>query len=224
MLDSISSQDNALQAAMGNIRADTNGLRSDFEAASSHLIEVDPYRRSSNTDQRRQPGAKVSAVTFAGWGKTGVDLRWHTRSEFWNLTEEQRDKLTEWQGTDAGKTAVKKQRAAQQKKRAAEEGDGSKGSWKKKFKKALSTKKGLSHVMSTLMEVEHESAPLVAALQPTLLPPPTGNAPTAPTATVAAAAPVPAADNLNSATVAQLSSIFPALSTKVKLNLIMRNN
>ena len=50
LLDSITSQDNALQAAMGNICADTNGLRSDFEGASSHLIEVDPYQRSKKSN------------------------------------------------------------------------------------------------------------------------------------------------------------------------------
>ena len=41
LLESINSQDNDLQAAMGNIRSNTNVLRSDFEGSSSHLIEVD---------------------------------------------------------------------------------------------------------------------------------------------------------------------------------------
>ena len=52
LLESISSQDNALQAAMGNIRADTNGLRSDFEASSIHIIEVDPCTHSSNPSNK----------------------------------------------------------------------------------------------------------------------------------------------------------------------------
>ena len=43
LLVSITSQDNALQSAMGNIRADTNGLRGDFGGASIHLVEVDLY-------------------------------------------------------------------------------------------------------------------------------------------------------------------------------------
>ena len=38
LIESITSQDNTLQAAMGNILANTNGLRSYFEVASSHLI------------------------------------------------------------------------------------------------------------------------------------------------------------------------------------------
>jgi len=73
---------------MGNIRADMNNMHSNFEAAASHLIEVDPYHRSSNQQGNNNRGkqANVSAVTFAGRGKTGVDLRWHTRKEFSALT------------------------------------------------------------------------------------------------------------------------------------------
>ena len=40
LLESINCQDNALQAAMGNIRADTNNMRIDFEGAASHIIEI----------------------------------------------------------------------------------------------------------------------------------------------------------------------------------------
>ena len=209
LLDSIVSQDSALQAAMGNIRADTQGLRGDFENAASHLIEVDPYRRASNP-HRGNRNPKVSSVTFAGRGKTGVDLRWHMRKEFRDLISDQKDELVEWQQTDAGKSAVKKQREETDKKRKSSTGNG----WKKNFKKALNTKKGLSHVMSTLMEAEQQSAPLVAALQPTL---PT--APAAASVAAPAATPTPAP-----AQVAQLAATFPALSTKVKLTSILKPN
>ena len=94
LLESISSQDSSLQAAMGNIRTDSRGLRSNFESSSSHLIEVDPYRRS--TARGPQPGGKtanVSGVKFDGRRNSGVDLRWHTRSEFMSLISEQRDEL-----------------------------------------------------------------------------------------------------------------------------------
>ena len=95
LLESINCQESSLQAAMGNIRADTNNMRSNFEMAASHIIEIDPYRRSS-----RQGGtgktATVSSVTFAGRGNTGVDLRWHTRKEFSSLSNEQKDELVAW--------------------------------------------------------------------------------------------------------------------------------
>ena len=60
---------------MGNIRADTNNMCSNFEAAASHIIEVDPYRRASRTHQNKGKHAIVSAITFAGRSETGVDLR-----------------------------------------------------------------------------------------------------------------------------------------------------
>ena len=69
LLESIASQVNSIQAAMGNIWAETNILRSDFEGASSHLIEVDPYWRSTKSNTTKPNPAKVSAVTFAGRGK-----------------------------------------------------------------------------------------------------------------------------------------------------------
>jgi hypothetical protein len=74
LLESISCQDSSLQAAMGNIRADTNGMRGNFETAAGHLIEVDPYRRGTNqANPNKGKQATVSAVTFAGRGRTGVD-------------------------------------------------------------------------------------------------------------------------------------------------------
>ena len=75
---------------MGNIRVDTNGLRSEFESASSHLIEVDKYTRSSNTSNKNQQD-NVSSVTFSGRGQTGVDLRWHAWQEFRELSDAQKD-------------------------------------------------------------------------------------------------------------------------------------
>ena len=78
LLEFITLQDNTLQSAMGNICADTNVLRIGSEGASSHLIEVNPYRRSTKYDQTEPNPVKVSAVTFSGRGKTGVDLRWQT--------------------------------------------------------------------------------------------------------------------------------------------------
>ena len=46
LIDSINCTDNTLQATIGLVRANTNDMRQDFEAAASALIELDPYRRS----------------------------------------------------------------------------------------------------------------------------------------------------------------------------------
>ena len=175
LLESITSQDPSLQAAMGNVRANTNNLRSDFEATANHLIEVDPYRRSTTRGpQSQNKVANVSSVTFAGRGNSGVDLRWHTRKEFKALTSEQKDELCQWQSLSEGKKELKTQRKNNSKKRKSDTGDSEneKGGWKKKFKKAMKTQNGLSHIMSVLMEEEQSNATIASALAPPLAPVP----------------------------------------------------
>ena len=90
LLESISSPGNALQAAMVNIHADTNGLCSDFEAASSHIIEVDPYTCYYNPSNKNIQ-SNVSYVNFAVRGKTDVDLRWHNRQNICELYDAHKD-------------------------------------------------------------------------------------------------------------------------------------
>ena len=214
LLESIICQDSSLQAAMGNIRANTNNMRSNFEAAASHIIEVDPYRRSSNQQGNNNRGkqANVSAVTFAGRGKTGVDLRWHTRKEFSSLTGEQKDELTSWQSTKEGKKAIKEQRGeTNSNKRTAPGGGNSSDSWKKKLRKVIKTQKGLSHVMTLLAEEESTNVALVANVQAQLPPP------------AATAQPPPVAPATNAAAIGTLATAFPALATKVKLTGILKN-
>ena len=116
LIDSVTCQDNTLQAAIGLIRANTNNMRNDFEAAASSLIEVDPYKRSQKSTPRT---ATVSAIDYsAGRGETGVDLRWHPKSEFNKLSQDQRDELVKWQRSDDGKKLLKaSRRTAGEKKR-----------------------------------------------------------------------------------------------------------
>ena len=98
LLESITSQDNALQASMENIFSDTNGPRIDFEGASIHLIEVDPYWIYTKSNPTKPKPVKVSEVTFDGRGKTGVNIRWHTQQEFRDLSNDKKDELKSWQG------------------------------------------------------------------------------------------------------------------------------
>ena len=73
----------------------------------AHLLPYDPVAKkwSSNT---RQPLSLVSDVegttatvaganVKAGTGKTGVHLRWHTKSEYDKLSSSQKKELYEWQ-------------------------------------------------------------------------------------------------------------------------------
>ena len=181
LIDSISCNDTALQAAIGLVRANTNNMRHDFEVAASALIEVDPYRKSQRSGGGGRT-AQVSAIDYtAGRGSTGVDLRWHPKPEFKNLADDQRDELTKWMRTSEGKKHLEKNRGSsngkgKRKQSGGGGGNGNKkaeaGNWKKKFKKALNTPKGLAHIMSVLAEEEKSNQALVAAFQvPAAIPP-----------------------------------------------------
>ena len=165
--------------------------------------------------------ANVSSVTFAGRGNTGVDLRWHTRKEFKALTSGQKDDLCEWQSSSEGKKELKSQHKNNSKKRKGDvpEGDNEKGGWKKKFKKAMKTQNGLSHIMSVLMEEEQSNASIDSALQQppprTHIPPPPAMPPTV--------TQKPVNNPVPSAAISQLSATFPALATKVKLQSILKS-
>ena len=180
LLESITSQDNSLQADMINIRADTNGLRSDFEVSSSRLVEVDPYWRSTKSNPTKPNPGKVSAVTFYRRVKTRVDLRWHTRQEFRDIYCEQKDKLTSCQGSNEGKVYINKQQNINSKKQKIHPDSSDKGNWQNKFKKSIKTKSRQSHVMYIMLEEEANKSYLVAALQPHLPPVPSKNPPLPP--------------------------------------------
>ena len=92
---------------MGIICAGKNGLRGDLKYASIHLIEFDPYTRSSNPSSKNLQ-ANVSSINFSGRGQTGVDLRWHTRQNFRELSDAQKDEITSWQSSATGKFSVNK--------------------------------------------------------------------------------------------------------------------
>ena len=222
LIDSINCADNTLQAAIGLIRANTNEMRSNFEAAASTLIEVDPYRRSHKTTTSERT-ATIAAIDFsAGRGASGVDLRWHPPKEFKKLTSEQKEELTTWMKSQDGKKVMRKSRkAAIAKKRKGTDSDDDKeskqkeGNWKKKFKKALKTPNGLKTVMAVLAEEEKSNSALIAALHASQqsAPPPPPAAPQQPTHPPAP----PAAP-----TVGSLQASFPA--TSVKLQSILKNS
>ena len=56
-------------------------MRQNFEAASAHMLEVDPCRKNSrpNTTGNEERAIISDARFSAGRGDSGVDLRWHPR-------------------------------------------------------------------------------------------------------------------------------------------------
>jgi hypothetical protein len=217
LIDSITCADHTLQAAIGLIRANTNNMRHNFEAAATALIEVDPYRRSQRSHGAPST-ANISSIDFsAGRGATGVDLRWHPKKDFKSLPDDQRDELVDWMRTNEGRKALKASKAAAGKKRKQlssnkeNNGKNGNGNWKKKFKKALKTPTGLKAVMSALADEERSNSALVSALQSTFSSVPLPPAPSvtireAPSAAVASTTAYPRASL--PATSLKLSSIL----------------
>ena len=237
LIDSITATDSSLQAAIGLVRANTNNMRNDFEAAASALIEVDPYRRSQRTPTNTGRTATISAIDFsAGRGNSGVDLRWHPKKEFKTLSDDQKEELLTWMKSNEGKKVMKDSRKAFSKKRKAEQGGDKQNNspsngtnWKKKMKKALKSSNGIATVMAVLAEEERKNTALQSALRaatPTSTTPAQANVSTLqvqmpPVSSQPAATPIPAPAPPANPSVSALEAAYPA--TSLTLKSILRN-
>lgn len=108
LIDNIVSQDLELKTRVSAVHANTNGMRDNFEATVTWLLPSCPYNRYAKGSGRNQGGgaqANISDVTLQRESKTGVDLRWHTKKEYAQLSKEQKDELYQWQQTKQGKKA-----------------------------------------------------------------------------------------------------------------------
>ena len=143
LIDSITSKDNTLQAAIGLIRANTNNMRNEFEIAAGSLIEVDPFRRPI-----RNPNRSADVSALAGRGSTGVDLRFHPKDKFLSLPQDQQQELREWLRTKDGQKSKKEffMKSSDAK------------------NEALKSDKGLKTVMSILSSEEKSNMAFVQAL------------------------------------------------------------
>ena len=117
LLDNITSTDPSLMAAIASVKIETNLMRDNFEEAVAFILPSDPYTRSNNRFNRDV--ARISdtnALKNSQMSKTGVDLRWHTRSEYAQLSQEQKQELYEWQQSNTD--AFEKSREASKKNHA----------------------------------------------------------------------------------------------------------
>ena len=105
MLDSISSTDADVRAAIASIKLDAAGMRQDFEKAVAFLIPNDPVAKKKSDGKR--PHAQISVAEGGngkgsgtrlknGVGRTGVEFRFYGKDEFRQLTEEQKKELFQW--------------------------------------------------------------------------------------------------------------------------------
>ena len=63
LLDAIQCSDAGLQAAIANIKTDQTGLRSDFEATASFLLQYDPVQKKRNDHGTKCGPADISDAT-----------------------------------------------------------------------------------------------------------------------------------------------------------------
>ena len=110
LLDAIDNSNAELQAAIAMIRQDDgdDGKMNNFEAAVAYLIPRDPVSKKRVSGNKR-PQAEVSGVSSKGTkkkarvGVTGVELRFHSKQEYAELSKLQKDELHEWRRTRTNK-------------------------------------------------------------------------------------------------------------------------
>ena len=87
-----------IAAARSAIRIEKNGFYNDWEKAVEHILPCCPVSAKKNKKKGGTNPAEVSTAETVkkGVGKTGVELRWHKRSEFKDLTKEQKDELVKY--------------------------------------------------------------------------------------------------------------------------------
>ena len=95
LLKSITSKDPSVLAAITHILG-TTSLRDDFEEAADFLLLTQSTQSNPQASQRVSATRTGKKGKSAGTGKTGVEFRYHTVSEFRKLTKDQIDELKEW--------------------------------------------------------------------------------------------------------------------------------
>ncbi len=142
MLNGIKSLDPNIIVRKQTIRDDDAGKRVDFESAAVYLSKCE-YEGKNDSRKRKkamEKEADISSVNGGGGGndglgsdsyqknlnfngsrgKTGVELRWHSKPQFKRLPEPQRKELLEWRATTG--LSAKAQRQAKKAKKAAAAG------------------------------------------------------------------------------------------------------
>jgi hypothetical protein len=110
LLESIECKDVNVLTRIAGIDSDDSigGKKSDFEAAVAYLTPSCPVAsKKKRGHDEISTDASISSIQIKnGKGKTGADLRYHKHKEFHTLSQQQKDELSAWQETAAGKAAL----------------------------------------------------------------------------------------------------------------------
>ena len=96
LIDNIVHSDPDLRAAIANVRADRDGMRTDFENTVTYILPVDPFVKKPAQSQRTNPQVSAANLQNKSKSKTGVDFRWHQPEEYKKLNPAQKQELYEW--------------------------------------------------------------------------------------------------------------------------------
>ena len=115
LLDAIQCSDPPLQVVIALVQNDTSpsGKMNSFEDTASFLLPNDPVARKRNSSMGRNTPdissatgeVEVSAADLSrpGVGKTGVELRYYSKKEYYKLSDKQKDELRDWRNESKSK-------------------------------------------------------------------------------------------------------------------------
>ena len=103
LMNSINIKDAEVLAGLAAIRKDDAGMRGDFESAA---IFLSPTCHVAKKGPQHKVGFDAATISEAdaktGIGKTGVELRYHTKKEFWEPPEDQHREVADHNATKEG--------------------------------------------------------------------------------------------------------------------------
>ena len=105
LMNSITSLDPGILAALASIRQDEADKRVNFESAVAFLAPVCPVAAKQAKKGKLDGSANISGTSGALPGKgpvTGVELRYYKGREFMKLTDAQKKELKEWRANNPG--------------------------------------------------------------------------------------------------------------------------
>ena len=103
LMNTIDRKDAEVLAGLSAIRQDDAGMRGDFESAAIFLSPTCPVANKGTDCKVGFDAATISAADAkTGIGKTGVELRYHTKKAFWALPEEQQREVADHNAINEG--------------------------------------------------------------------------------------------------------------------------
>ena len=108
LIDSITTTDVNVVAALASIRMDDTGRRKYFEEALILLAQICPITTKKGGSKSTANIGAAGDKLNSGVGSTGVELRYYKSAEFMALTPEQRAEVAEYNSNkDGGKWKAK---------------------------------------------------------------------------------------------------------------------